>query len=325
MRPDVKLGIISSMIVVLVAGGYYFYRDGGDTAIPVSSDTIATGKKVAPNKRVANKTTRPISGDKRSTSNRRRPSTTTGTATKSNRPASNTRVKNPTARQRMAHKDTRRKPLAGKRGAGKVTVPGRKSVARPSKPITSKSKAVAAKKTSTANRVASNPSSKKNRRSTSAGETLNRRTTSVPSGGPSHDAVERHRVQPGDTMASLAVNYYGDEKYTKFLINSNPQLTNPTRLRVGTTVLIPSRPADRTLLAATHQPKSPTPKKRTPTVKKPSTRSYTVKSGDSFYSIARDVLGDASQWQKLFELNKAVVKGDARKLQIGQVIQLPAS
>jgi len=60
-------------------------------------------------------------------------------------------------------------------------------------------------------------------------------------------------------------------------------------------------------------------------VKKHSTRSYTVKSGDSFYSIARDVLGDASQWQKLFELNKAVVNGDARKLQIGQVIQLPAS
>jgi len=222
MRPDVKLGIISSMIVILVAGGYYFYRDGGDTAIPVSSDTIVTGKKVAPGKRVAGKTTRPISGNKRSTTTRRRPSTTTGIATKTNRPASNTSVKKPTARQRVAHKDTRRKPQAGKRGADRVTVPVGKSVARPSKPNTGKSKAVAAKKTSPANRIASNPSYKKKMSRTDAGVTLNRRTTSLPSGSQSKEAVERHRVQPGDTMASLAVNYYGDEKYTKFLINSNP-------------------------------------------------------------------------------------------------------
>ncbi len=126
-------------------------------------------------------------------------------------------------------------------------------------------------------------------------------------------------------MATLAVNYYGDEKYTQFLINNNSQLTNPLQLRIGTMVLIPSRPADPTMLAATRRPQPAVikTKPKAAAAKKPQSRIYTVKSGDSFYSIARDELGDAAKWQKLFELNKAVVKGDARKLQIGQVIQLP--
>jgi nucleoid-associated protein YgaU len=49
-----------------------------------------------------------------------------------------------------------------------------------------------------------------------------------------------------------------------------------------------------------------------------------VRAGDSFYSIARDVLGDASRWRELLELNSALVDGEPTNLRVGQVVQLPA-
>ena len=37
MRPDVKLGVVISMVIVFVAGGYYLYRDRTETPIPVAT------------------------------------------------------------------------------------------------------------------------------------------------------------------------------------------------------------------------------------------------------------------------------------------------
>jgi nucleoid-associated protein YgaU len=53
-------------------------------------------------------------------------------------------------------------------------------------------------------------------------------------------------------------------------------------------------------------------------------RTYRVQSGDSFYAIARDVLGDADRWKELLELNSSLVDGDPVKLRPGQVLRLPA-
>ena len=36
MRPDVKLGVVSSMVFVLVAGMYFLYRDGQEQPILVA-------------------------------------------------------------------------------------------------------------------------------------------------------------------------------------------------------------------------------------------------------------------------------------------------
>ena len=38
---------------------------------------------------------------------------------------------------------------------------------------------------------------------------------------------------------------------------------------------------------------------------------------------AANELGDASRWNELFELNKALVKGDPKRLQIGTELRLP--
>ena len=52
------------------------------------------------------------------------------------------------------------------------------------------------------------------------------------------------------------------------------------------------------------------------------TKTYTVKSGDTLSQIAKDHLGNAGAYMKIFELNKDVLT-DPDKIKPGQVLRLP--
>ena len=51
-------------------------------------------------------------------------------------------------------------------------------------------------------------------------------------------------------------------------------------------------------------------------------KSYTVKAGDTLSAIAKEHLGSAGAYMKIFELNKDVLK-DPDKIKPGQVLRLP--
>lgn len=138
-------------------------------------------------------------------------------------------------------------------------------------------------------------------------------------------ATESHRVQPGDSLETLAQTYYGNRKYAKFLADSNPQIVDGTKPPVGAFVKIPPLPADiDSKLAAA--PNTPGAKPTAPaTTDASGKRTYKVKAGDSFYRIAREQLGNAGRWKELLALNKTVVKGDPTLLQVGQTLVLPES
>lgn len=53
-----------------------------------------------------------------------------------------------------------------------------------------------------------------------------------------------------------------------------------------------------------------------------SSKTYTVQSGDSLSKIAKEVYGDASQYQKIFEANQPMLK-DPDKIYPGQVLRIP--
>ena len=121
-------------------------------------------------------------------------------------------------------------------------------------------------------------------------------------------AARTHTVEPGDTFSVLAEAYYGSQRHTGFLIQANPQVKDPNRLLVGTVINIPPLARRETGAAvAAAQPGT-----------------YRVREGDTFYGIARDVLGDTSRWKELLELNSSVVDGDPRNLRVGQVLKLPS-
>jgi nucleoid-associated protein YgaU len=53
-----------------------------------------------------------------------------------------------------------------------------------------------------------------------------------------------------------------------------------------------------------------------------SARTYTVKAGDTFSAIAKEQLGSAGAYMKIFELNKDQLT-DPDKIKPGQVLRLP--
>lgn len=133
-------------------------------------------------------------------------------------------------------------------------------------------------------------------------------------------ATETHKVQTGDSLTSLAQTYYGDTKYAKILADANPKLADPNRLRVGTLINIPPLPANADAQLAASNGSKPAEK-----VDANGKRIYTVKAGDSFYSIAKSQLGNASRWKELLALNNSAVNGDPTSLQPGQRLVLPES
>jgi nucleoid-associated protein YgaU len=53
------------------------------------------------------------------------------------------------------------------------------------------------------------------------------------------------------------------------------------------------------------------------------TRTYTVKAGDTLSKIAKETLGNANAYMKIFEANKDLLS-DPDKIKPGQVLKIPA-
>jgi nucleoid-associated protein YgaU len=50
---------------------------------------------------------------------------------------------------------------------------------------------------------------------------------------------------------------------------------------------------------------------------------YVVKSGDSLSKIAKELLGDASRWPEIYELNKDVIGDNPNLIKPGQEFKIP--
>lgn len=55
---------------------------------------------------------------------------------------------------------------------------------------------------------------------------------------------------------------------------------------------------------------------------KPEPTSYTIKSGDSLFMIAKRALGDGTRWRDIYEKNKSVIGANPNLIYPGQVLQL---
>ncbi len=327
MRTDVKLGVFFSMLIVLTLGGYFVYPRGGAEAIPLTGEVKPAGEKTVPTKLASNPS--------KATGRKKSPTAATSNKTVRNNPR--TKAKTPTQRRTVPKKSTRHVGGATKKrnlpvsgaslGESARTARGKKaqpsnSAARNSLQAANARKNAALKtpklknvrKTTGPDRMASKLTEKPGT-PTPPGLLASTRKRVAPKNEP---AVDLHRVQPGDTFATLAKSYYGSAKYVDFLMKANPGV-DPAKMQVGVTIRVPALSTQAT---ATTTPVARNVKQtRTPSAK---ARTYTVRPGDSFYKIAKEQLGDASRWNELFEANKKLVGNDPARLKVGQVLTLPS-
>ncbi len=365
MRTDVKLGVVVSMVVVLVAGGYFLFRRTAEAPIPITEGSSPSAAKVA---------AKPSTGKQPPTGAGRQVNSTKDAASRSGLPI------NPGPRDaKVVTKPADRPPVAPPKERPPAIQPLPEPIASapttfPNKPTTAEPKAeppgsppatgpavaersiehppaVPPASASPSPAPTGSPDSAFTSRTLMAGNDPPRPAPTTPAESPTlgsptpaspaaaskpqptgspvdskselaKAAVDTHRVQPGDSLASLAQTYYGNAKYAKFLAESNPGITDPAKLALGQTVKIPPLPADIDSKPANVAPaKTTTPATATVGGK----RTYKVKSGDSFYKIAKDQLGNAERWKELLALNKTLVHGDPTALQPGQTVVLPDS
>lgn len=112
-----------------------------------------------------------------------------------------------------------------------------------------------------------------------------------------------HTVAKGETLGDISAQHYGSARHWRRIVEANPGL-DPARLKVGQQLVIPPLPQAAAAPAAAAAGDA----------------TYTVKPGDSYYTIARKVLGNPGRWRELEQLNGI----PAEELRAGQVIKLPA-
>jgi nucleoid-associated protein YgaU len=120
-------------------------------------------------------------------------------------------------------------------------------------------------------------------------------------------AVENktHTVANGELLGDIALKYYKSSKQWRKIAEANPGI-DPKNLKVGQKLVIPGLPA-KTSAA--------------PLVAGAGERTYTIKSGDTLYLVAKKELGSASRWKEIEKLNGV----SSSELHVGQVIKLPTS
>ena len=123
-------------------------------------------------------------------------------------------------------------------------------------------------------------------------------------------------VTSGDTLSGISVMYYGTEIEWSRIADANPDV-DPDRLRIGAKLTIPAytpraaRPARSSVATASTR------------ALPPNARSHRVEDGESLSSIADQYYGRETQWTRIFEANRDMLKGDPDRLRIGMVLAIP--
>ena len=137
----------------------------------------------------------------------------------------------------------------------------------------------------------------------------------TPAQPPTESWPQQHEVQDGETLYEIAILYYGSGLDVERIRRANPNIKNPKRIRPGQSIILPDPNID---------PAGIKPGPRTTAPRNTAApRTYEVREGDSFYTIAKHLYGDGRRWNAIYKLNKALVKNNPKRLREGMTIKLP--
>jgi nucleoid-associated protein YgaU len=116
-----------------------------------------------------------------------------------------------------------------------------------------------------------------------------------------------YTIKSGDTMSSIARDWFEDESKWDLIAKANP-FVDPNRLAVGQVLRLPPKDTereeidDRAGAAAT---------------------TYVVRSGDNLSKIARAYYSDVSQWRIIYEANRELLGNNPNNLRVGMRLVIP--
>jgi len=117
-----------------------------------------------------------------------------------------------------------------------------------------------------------------------------------------------YTVKENDSLWTIADAWFGDSGRWNLIAKANP-LIDPDRLKPGQVLRLPPKNADR------RRPE----RRMSPT--KPDT--YTIRSGDSLWRIAKAQYGDETKWSIIYDANRATIGPDPARLTVGRSLRIP--
>ncbi len=136
--------------------------------------------------------------------------------------------------------------------------------------------------------------------------------------------AELYVLKEGETLYKLCQSKYGNGNLWKELAEFNKgTISNPTRLRKGTTIRLPSINVLRGEAAPVELAQAPQVTPASGTEATPAASSdYVVQKGDTLGAIASRELGSSKKWQLIFDANRDRLKNPT-DLKIGSTLRIP--
>jgi nucleoid-associated protein YgaU len=119
-----------------------------------------------------------------------------------------------------------------------------------------------------------------------------------------------YTVQGGDTFASIATKFYGEERAWFDIAQANPSV-DPKRLQVGQEIVLPNR---ETTVREREEVQPPAPGRD---------QNYTVRPGDNLSKIAKKFYGDSEQWDLIYARNRQLIGPRPDALKVGMELVIP--
>ena len=146
-------------------------------------------------------------------------------------------------------------------------------------------------------------------------------TTAAKTSVASASAATVHVVVEGDTLTSIAKQYWGSSQGWENIAKANPGLT-PTNLKLGAKLNIPTK--DAAVSAPVKLPSSNSGSSTSGSVSNATGGDYEVVSGDTLSKISNKVYGDSKHWKQIYDANKKVIGEDAAVLVVGTKLTIPS-
>ncbi len=118
-----------------------------------------------------------------------------------------------------------------------------------------------------------------------------------------------YAVKENDSLWTIADAWFGDASRWELIAKANP-LIDPDRLKLGQVLRLPPKDAGRRR-----------PERRRLSANEPNT--YTIRSGDSLWRIAKAQYGDETKWSIIYDANRATIGRDPAKLSVGTRLHIP--